>query len=97
MRKITYLEALLLKEIQESNAEVYTNREPKDVYVNNRAADNELLPILDKLVTLNLLNVRPNQTFTLYTINDEGRFEIQSFFGAESVSRINVSHEREGQ
>ena len=67
------MHALLLEEISKGRAEVLQNRRPALYYVNDREADESIIPYIEFLFDEGLLDVeRPFEAAYYYTISDTG-------------------------
>jgi hypothetical protein len=72
--QVTYMEALLLEQISQGRAEVILNRTPGSYYVNDRQADEGIVPYLESLYEDGLLDKEAlNNEVTYYVLNDNGR------------------------
>lgn len=70
---LTYMEALLLEEISRSRAEALLHKTPAAYYVNDRLADDSIMPFIERLLDAGCLNSEsPASGVFYYTINDKG-------------------------
>jgi hypothetical protein len=70
---LPYVHALLLEEIAKGRAEILLNNTPALYYVNDRQADESIMPFIESLYEDGLLNVeKPFEDVYYYTINNAG-------------------------
>lgn len=70
---LPYVHALLLEEIAKSRAEIILNHTPPLYYINDRQADESVMPFIERLYEEGLLDVeKPFENVYYYTINDVG-------------------------
>lgn len=85
MIKLSSLEALLLLEINKSNAELNINNEPVTLYVNNNFFDDQCKEIIEKLSISDFLTESKNSNSIIYTVNEKGKSVLSQHFTSNTV------------
>jgi hypothetical protein len=81
MKTLSYLEALILEQIASSNAQLYTDRVPSTLFLNNKhTEEDEVIPTINKFVKLGLVTLSDYFNRRQFEINENGRVELSKFF-----------------
>lgn len=85
---IGFMAALLLQEIAKSHAEVFTNTDPCNIYINDcQAGSGEIImPLLEKFKKNSLVDERNvDGLVKVYTVNAAGKEELARHFRKDAV------------
>jgi hypothetical protein len=80
MKKISYLEALLLKKISDSSAEIFTNCLPAHIYINAAPAGSDCIPVVKKFLALGFLDISQGFSSDSYSVNEVGKLELLKYY-----------------
>jgi hypothetical protein len=80
MKRISSLEASLLKKIADSSAQLFTNSFPNYLYINDDFVESDCIAVIQKFVALGFLDITQGFSSDYYRINDAGRLELLKYY-----------------